>query len=113
MIRKLEFCVMSRHRKKWSTTQKEEVLLYSEQHGVAQASREYNVSSATIYNWRNKVSQLGSAGLQTGSKTAHELELAQLKRENNELKKIVAEKELALRIKDSLLKKSSSQSRKR
>lgn len=104
---------MSLHRKKWSTSQKEEILTYVEQHGVAQASREYNVSSATIYNWRNKVAQLGTDGLVSGSKTAHELELAQLRKENNELKKIVAEKELALRVKDSLLKKSSLQNKKR
>lgn len=104
---------MSLHRKKWSTSQKEKILTYVEQHGVAQASREYNVSSATIYNWKNKVDRLGTDGLISGSKTAHELELAQLRKENNELKKIVAEKELALRIKDSLLKKSSLQNKKR
>lgn len=104
---------MSLHRKKWSPHQKEEILMYVATHGVAQASREYNVSSATIYNWKHKVAQLGTDGLVSGSKTAHEQELAQLRKENNELKKIVAEKELALRVKDSLLKKSSLQNKKR
>ena len=104
---------MSLHRKKWSISQKEEILIYAEQHGVAHASREHNVSSATIYNWKNKVAQLGTDGLAFGSKTSHELELARLRKENDELKKIVAEKELVLRVKDSLLKKSSSQNKKR
>lgn len=35
-----------------------------------------------------------------------ERELSQLKRENIELKKMVAEKELSIRVKDSLLKKT-------
>lgn len=69
-------------------------------------SREYNVSTATIYNWKNKFDELGSEGLESGAKTAMELELSQLKRENIELKKMVAEKELSIRVKDSLLKKT-------
>lgn len=69
-------------------------------------SREYNVSTATIYNWKNKFDELGSEGLESGAKTAMERELSQLKRENIEHKKMVAEKELSIRVKDSLLKKT-------
>ena len=58
------------------------------------------------------VMKLGVEGLSKGAKTAVELELAQLKRENNELKKLVAEKELAIRVKDSLLKKAAFETRK-
>jgi hypothetical protein len=54
-----------------------------------------------------KYDELGSVGLEAGSKTSLERELAQLKRENNELKKLVAEKELTIKVKDSLLKKTS------
>lgn len=32
---------MSLHRKKWSKKDKEEVLLYNDQHGVSQTSREF------------------------------------------------------------------------
>ena len=104
---------MSLHRRKWSQQEKEEVLLYVDEHGVSKASREYNVSTATIYNWKNKFDELGSDGLESGAKTAMERELAQLKRENSELKKIVAEKELSIRVKDSLLKKNASLKKKR
>lgn len=99
---------MSLHRKKWSKKEKEEILLYVDEHGISKASREFNVSTATIYTWRNKFNELGSEGLNSGAKTALELELAQLKRENSELKKMVAEKELTIRVKDSLLKKNAS-----
>lgn len=99
---------MSLHRRKWSQKEKEEILLYADEHGVSKTSRECNVSTATIYNWKNKFDELGSEGLESGAKTAMEHELAQLKRENSELKKMVAEKELSIRVKDSLLKKNAS-----
>ena len=104
---------MNLHRRKWSQKEKEEILLYVDEHGVSKASREYNVSTATLYNWKNKFDELGSDGLENGAKTAMERELAQLKRENSELKKMVAEKELAIRVKDSLLKKNASLKKKR
>lgn len=100
---------MNLHRKRWNQKDKEEILLYADEHGVSRASREFNVSTATIYNWKRRFQELGSEGLESGAKTAIERELAQLKRENNELKKMVAEKELALRVKDSLLKKKRAQ----
>ncbi|MGI6319802.1 MAG: transposase [Bacteroidales bacterium] len=100
---------MNLHRKRWNQKDKEEVLLYADEHGVSRASREFNISTATIYNWKRRFQELGSEGLESGAKTALERELAQLKCENNELKKMVAEKELALRVKDSLLKKKTSQ----
>ena len=53
---------MSLHRKKWSKKDKEEVLLYNDQHGVSKTSREFNISSATIYNWKKKYDVLGTVG---------------------------------------------------
>lgn len=104
---------MGLHRRKWSKKDKEEILLYAEENGVSRASREFNVSTASIYNWKKRYDELGNDGLQSGAKTALERELAQLRRENNELKKMVAEKELAIRVKDSLLKKNASLKRRR
>lgn len=104
---------MSLYRRKWSQKEKEEILLYADEHGVSKTSREYNVSTATIYNWKNKFDELGSEGLESGAKTAMERELSQLKRENIELKKMVAEKELSIRVKDSLLKKNASLKKRR
>jgi len=69
---------MSLHRKKWSKKDKEEVLLYNDQHVVSQTSREFNISTATIYNWKKKFDELGTVGLEAGSKTSLEKEHAQL-----------------------------------
>jgi putative transposase len=97
---------MSKHRKTWTPEEKLEVLNYRKEHGLAKASREYGVSSVSILNWEKKFLENGNNGLEPGSKTAVERELQRVLRENRELKAMVAEKDLALRIKDSLLKKS-------
>lgn len=97
---------MKKHRKKWTAEEKEKIILYSDEHGISRAVREFDVSSVSIYNWKEKFEQMGKGGLTSGSMTAQERELKFLRRENQALKRLVAEKELAIQVKDSLLKKS-------
>ena len=97
---------MSKHRRSWSSEDKEKIVLHSIQHGVSTTSREFGVSTVSIYNWKDKFEKLGKPGFQAGAMTDSERELKLLRRENEALKRIVAEKELAIQIKDSLLKKS-------
>ena len=99
---------MSKHQKTWSSDEKEKIVLHSIQHGVSKTSREFGVSTVSIYSWKEKFEQLGKNGLQSGAMTDSERELKLFRRENEALKRIVAEKELAIQIKDSLLKKSQS-----
>jgi putative transposase len=99
---------MSNHRKIWTPEQKLEILNYKKEKGSTLASREFGVSTVTIHNWEKKFEELGNSGLAKGAKTAIELELQKALRENRELKQMVADKELALRVKDALLKKSQS-----
>ena len=99
---------MSKHQKTWSSDEKEKIVLHSIQHGVSKTSREFGVPTVSIYSWKEKLEQLGKNGLQSGAMTDSERELKLLRRENEALKRIVAEKELAIQIKDSLLKKSQS-----
>ncbi|MBL0302670.1 MAG: helix-turn-helix domain-containing protein [Cytophagaceae bacterium] len=93
---------MSKHQKTWSSDEKEKIVLHSIQHGVSKTSREFGVSTVSIYSWKEKFEQLGKNGLQSGAMTDSERELKLLRRENEALKRIVAEKELAIQIKDSL-----------
>lgn len=100
---------MSKHRKHWTKAEKLEIINYYKQHGVAKTKREFGVSSTSIYNWEGLFEEHGEGGLngkKGPAKDGHSEELKQLRRENDALKKIVAEKELALRIKNELLKKS-------
>lgn len=100
---------MSKHRKHWTSQEKLEIVNYFKQHGIAKTKREFNVSVTSIYNWEALFDQQGEAGLtnkRSLNQSSESQELKRLRRENDELKRLVAEKELRLRIKDELLKKS-------
>lgn len=97
---------MGKHQKKWNQSEKIEVLNYFKIHGIGKTSKEFNISSATIYRWLSLFESEGDNGLSDGFKLDNEKELSRLKRENQAYKEIIAEKELEIRIKDALLKKS-------
>lgn len=97
---------MSKHRKSWSSEDKEKIVLHSNEQGISKTVREFGVSAVSIYRWKEKYEQLGKEGLGPGSMTEQERELKLLRRENQALKRLVADKELAILVKDSLLKKS-------
>lgn len=99
---------MSKHRKHWKVKEKLEILNYSEEKGVAQASREYEVSPGTIYKWKESFALYGEPGLSRKKRgiVINEAEYKRLKRENDQLKLLLAEKELENRIQREMLKKS-------
>ena len=98
---------MGKHRKTWTTSKKLEVINYFEKNGPTKTSREFDVSAASVYKWKAAFDKDGESGLVRRNKKSPESEdLKRLKRENDELKKIVAEKELRLRIQEEMLKKS-------
>ena len=100
---------MSQHRKHWSSKEKLIAVQTLKSKGSALASRECNVSATTLYKWVKLFDQLGEDGLSGRKKILRDQELSRLEKEIHELKMIVAEKELALRISNELLKKSQSQ----
>lgn len=99
---------MGQHRKKKTISEKLEILKYYSLHGMARATREHEVSATSIYKWKKLYESEGEDSL-SGKSTSKEdsAELKRLRRENDELKKIVAEKELSLRIQSEMLKKST------
>lgn len=98
---------MSTHKKRWSASEKLEILNYYKKAGATKASREFGVSSASIYKWKEAYEKDGEAGLSSKRSNSNEdMELIRLRRENDQLKALVAEKELALRIQAEMLKKS-------
>lgn len=74
--------------------------------GVGQASRQLGVSTTTLYKWRESFEAQGEQGLTRKQGQHKDPELERLKRENRELKMLVAEKELVIRVQSELLKKS-------
>jgi transposase-like protein len=97
---------MGKHQKSWSQEEKLTIVKYYKEHGAAKASKEFNVSSANIYNWVSLFEKGGTSNLSGANGSDKDKEILRLQREIQAYKEIIAEKELSLRIKDALLKKS-------
>jgi len=99
---------MNNHKKRWTTSEKMEIINHYKLHGATRTSREYEVSVGSIYKWKNIYDEHGAAGFSKNktTTTSESLENRRLRRENDALKKLVAEKELRLRIQEEMLKKS-------
>jgi putative transposase len=89
-----------------SVQEKVRILKESKSLGLLETARKYEMSYQTIKNWQDVFAVLGAEGLKLGvGKLSPELKRLQL--ENQRLKEIVADKELELKIKNELLKKTS------
>jgi len=99
---------MSKHRKTWSQQEKLAVVEYNKLHGSSKTSRHFGVSSVSISKWNRLYDEHGLAGLSGKKSVQPEIDhdRIRLERENRELKAIVAEKELQIRIQAEMLKKS-------
>jgi len=99
---------MKKHRKRWSIAEKLAIVQHFKIWGATKTAREFGVSAGSIYNWHEAYEENGEAGLLNGKKKeqTESDEIRALKRENDQLKKLVAEKELRLRIQQEMLKKS-------
>ena len=97
-------------RRKWSTEQKLAILKEAETNGVVQTIRKHDLGQNTFYLWKQKYDVNGESGLKQDYARI-DPELKRLQLENLRLKQILADKELALQIKDELLKKSQQRSK--
>lgn len=98
---------MSKHRKSWSETEIENILQHYQQHGITATVRHFNVSSSMIYRWQS----IKDAPKTEGQSIICRADYHRLLRENQLLKELVAEKELEIRVKDALLKKTVHQNK--
>jgi putative transposase len=97
---------MSKRARK-SVQEKVRILEESKTLGILETARKYEISYQTLKNWQDVYAVSGLEGLKSGAgKLSPELKRLQL--ENQRLKEIVADKELELKIKNELLKKTSS-----
>jgi putative transposase len=97
---------MGNHRRNWSAEEKLAAVQCLKSKGVSECSREHSVSSTTLYKWERQYDLNGLEGLKPGLKVEKDQKLSRLEKENRELKLMLAEKELELRINKALLKKS-------
>jgi transposase-like protein len=99
---------MSKHRRSWSETEKATILQHYHAHGIASTSRQFEVSASMIYRWLVESKETTAKPSSNGISLA---DYNRLLKENQALKEIVAEKELEIRVKDALLKKTVHQSK--
>lgn len=93
-------------RRHWSADEKLRILLEAEKEGITATIRKHAIYSNTFYQWKEKYDTGGREAL-ASKHYKLDPEVKRLQKENQQLKELLAEKELALRIKEELLKKST------
>ncbi len=92
-------------RRTFSKETKQSILEEAKTNGVNVTLLKYGIYPVTYYSWKKKFAQMGEAGFRHGMTPEHLKEIKRLEKENNLLKKLLAEKELEGHLKDELLKK--------
>jgi len=91
--------------KKFTKEEKLSIIKEASDHGVKQTLAKYDLYPATYYYWKKKLIIYGEDGLNHRRIKEQESEIKKLEKENENLKILLAEKELAGKLKDELLKK--------
>ncbi|NPD86838.1 transposase, partial [Lentimicrobium sp. L6] len=81
--------------------------------GVKITLEKHGIYPATYYSWKKKFESMGEAGFRHGMTPGHLKEIKRLEKENELLKKLLAEKELEGHLKTELLKKKYAWARKK
>jgi putative transposase len=91
--------------KKFTKAEKLSIIKEAGSNGVKVTLAKYSLYPATYYYWKKKLLVHGEDGLNHKTLKDQELEISRLEKENKALKILLAEKELAGKLKDELLKK--------
>ncbi len=99
--------------KKFTKEEKLSIIKEAGENGVKVTLAKYGLYPATYYYWKKKLIVYGEDGLNHRTLKDHESEIRRLEKENEALKILLAEKELAGKLKDELLKKKYPELRKK
>ena len=99
--------------KKFTKKEKLAIIKEAGEKGVKVTLAKYDVYPATYYYWKNNLSLHGEAGLDHRTMKDHQKRIKQLEKENQQLKILLAEKELEGKLKDEMLKKKYPELRKK
>ena len=95
------------NRRRKSPQEKQRILEESKTLGMVETARKYEISYQALKNWQDIYAISGLDGLAAGPVKISP-ELKRLLLENQRLNELVVDKELELKIKNELLKKTSS-----
>lgn len=91
--------------RKFTREEKLRILKEAKQQGVKVTLEKYDLYPATYYFWKKKLLVYGEEGLQHASSKDREMKIRALEKENEQLKILLAERDLESKLKDELLKK--------
>lgn len=84
-------------KRKFTTQDKLSIVKEAASKGVKETLAKYDVYPATYYAWKKKFEEMGEEGFQHGMTSKKLRQLKALEKENQQLKEVVAEKELMIR----------------
>lgn len=93
----------------WSIEEKVSILKEIKETGVVEGCRKHGIYATTYYDWKRKYEEKGADGLVPHYGRKRNTEVKRIIKENERLKKLLAEKELALSIQGEILKKKMEQ----
>lgn len=99
-------------KRKFTKEQKLQIIKEATEQGVNTTLEKHGIYPATYYSWKKKFETMGEAGFRHGMTPAQLKEIKRLEKENDMLKKLLAEKELESRLNDEMLKKKYAWTRK-
>lgn len=91
--------------KKFTKAEKLKIIKEAQSKGVKVTLDKYDLYPATYYYWKRKLTVYGEVGLDHKRSKDLGKALSKLEKENEQLKILLAEKELEAKLKDELLKK--------
>lgn len=89
----------------WSIEEKVSILKEIKETRVVEGCRKHGIYATTYYDWKRKYEEKGADGLVPHYGRKQNTEVKRIIKENERLKKLLAEKELELSIQGELLKK--------
>jgi len=99
--------------KKYTQGEKLAIIREGEEHGVKATLAKYGLFPATYYYWKKKLGIYGEEGLSHQKLKDRDARIKFLEKENEQLKILLAERDLESKLKDELLKKNYPERRRR
>ncbi|MBK6364864.1 MAG: transposase [Saprospiraceae bacterium] len=91
--------------KKFTDKEKLQIIDEVKKNGLKVTLAKYDLFQGTYYYWKRKLLIYGDEGLQHKKSTQNDQLIKKLERENEQLKILLAEKELESKLKDEVIKK--------
>ena len=94
-----------KQKRTFKKSEKLAILKEASEQGVKITIEKHGIYPATYYSWRKKFKEMGEMGLDHGMNQDHLNRIRKLEKENQQLKELVAEKELVVRMHEEIKKR--------